>query len=136
MWKEIIKRINAETDVSMREEILDILEGFRDAGFEYMGNEETVGVRSKEGIIDTEFMIEGILSWALKYVGERMIGTRLTSDDHAGYRVDVYIGDAKFRVDIGLGHFKDRHYVDIFGIKTKELSANDVAMLKELLEVF
>ena len=39
-------------------------------------------------------------------------------------------------VDIYLGHFKDRHYIEIRGIKPRELTQEDISMLKELLEVF
>lgn len=136
MWKEIIKQIGEETDVALREEALAIMDDFRDAGFEVRGDSESIRVESKEGIIESEFRIEGILEWALKYVGERLIGTRLTSDDHVGYRVDAMVGNSRVNVDIYLGHFKDRHYINIYGIKPKKLTQEDISMLKELLEVF
>lgn len=134
-WKSIVKQITEETDVAMREEALAILDDFRDVGFDVRGDSESVRVESKEGIIESEFRIEGILEWALKYVGERLIGTRLTSD-HLGYRVDAIVGDSRMNVDIYLGHFKDRHNVNIYGIKPKELTQEDISMLKELIEVF
>jgi hypothetical protein len=135
MWKDIVKRIDAETDVALREEALAVMDDFRDAGFEVRGDAESVRVESKEGIIESEFRIEGILEWALKYVGERLIGTRLTAD-HLGYRVDAMVGDSRMNVDIYLGHFKDRHNVNIYGIKPKELTQKDISMLKELVEIF
>lgn len=136
MWKEIVKRIDAETDVALREEALAIMDDFRDVGFEVRGDSESIRVESKEGIIESEFRIEGVLEWALKYIGERLIGTRLTNDDHVGYRIDAMVGDSRMNVDIYLGHFKDRHYIDIYGIKPKKLTQEDISMLKELLEVF
>mgnify|MGYP003112160901 CR=1 FL=1 len=136
MWKEIVKRIDAETDVALREEALAIMDDFRDVGFEVRGDSESIRVESKEGIIESEFRIEGVLEWALKYIGERLIGTRLTNDDHVGYRIDAMVGDSRMNVDIYLGHFKDRHYIGIYGIKPKKLTQEDISMLKELLEVF
>lgn len=135
MWKEIIKKIDEETDVALREEALAIMDNFRDAGFEVRGDSESIRVESKDGIIESEFRIEGILEWALKHVGEKMVGTRITSD-HVGYRVDAIIGDSRMNVDIYLGHFKDTHNVNIYGIKPKKLTQEDISMLKELLEVF
>ena len=135
MWKEIIKKIDEETDVALREEALAIMDDFRDVGFEVRGDSESIRVESKDGIIESEVRIEGILEWALKHVGEKMIGTRLTSD-HLGYRVDAIVGDSRMNVDIYLGHFKDIHNVDIYGIKPKKLTQEDISMLKELLEVF
>ena len=64
-----------------------------------------------------------------------MIGTRLTAD-HLGYRVDAMVGDSRMNVDIYLGHFKDRHYINIYGIKPKKLTQEDISMLKELMAVF
>tara|TARA_R110002012_G_scaffold304402_1_gene507893 strand:+ start:144 stop:551 length:408 start_codon:yes stop_codon:yes gene_type:complete len=135
MWKEIIKKIGEETDVALREEALAIMDDFRDADFEVRGDSESIRVESKEGIIESEFRIGGILEWALKHVGEKMVGTRLTSD-HLGYRVDAIVGDSRMNVDIYLGHFKDEHYISILGIKPKKLTQEDISMLKELLEVF
>ena len=135
MWKEIIKKIDEETDVALREEALAVMDDFRDAGFEVRGDSESIRVESKKGIIESESRVEGILEWALKYVGERMIGTRLTSD-HLGYRVDAIVGDSKMNVDIYLGHFKDRHNINIYGINPKKFTQEDISMLKELLEVF
>lgn len=135
MWKDIVKRIDAETDVAMREEALALMDEFKDVGFEIRGDSESVSVESKEGIIDSEFRIDGILTWVLKHVGERMIGTRITSD-HVGYRVDAKVGDSRMNVDIYLGHFRDRHYVEIRGIKPKELTREDISMLKELINIW
>lgn len=134
-WKSIVKQVTEETDVALREEAIAILDDFRDAGFEVRGDSESIRVESKEGIIESEFRVEGILLWALKYVGERLIGTRLTSD-HVGYRVDAIVGDSKMNVDIYLGHFKDRHNVNIYRIVPSKLTKKDIAMLKELVEVF